>query len=156
MGIKEDKKEAVEEIKEDKKEAVEESREDKKENIPIVKILDQMFTSKSIPRQKPKSGRFWKVERAQFRQIKRDRGQRPNFEQRLKHKEEKMRNKELGDFLKNKRNQEKEELRKRIEENNTRKLENERKTEQYQIVKNPAKLKIMKKKQLKMIEKRDI
>ena len=127
-----------------------------KENIPLEKMLDQVFASKSIPRQKPKSGRFWKGERAQFRQIKRDRGQRPTFEQRLKLKEEKMRNQELAELMKNRKKQEKEELRKRIEENKAKKLENERKTEQYQLIKNPAKLKRMKKKQLRMLEKRDI
>ena len=47
--------------------------------------------------------------------------------------------------MKNKKNQEKEELRKRIEENKAKKLENERRTEQYQLVKNPAKIKRMKK-----------
>ena len=77
--------------------------------IPMEKVLDKLFASKSIPRQKPKSGRFWKGERTQFRQIKRGRGRRerdqqPSFEQRLKMKEEK--------------------LRKKIEENKTRKLEN--------------------------------
>ena len=127
-----------------------------KENIPLDKMLDQLFTSKSIPRQKPKSGRFWKGERAQFRQIKRDRGQRPTFEQRLKMKEEKLRNQELAEMMKNRKKQEKEELRKRIEENKAKKLENERKTEQYQLIKNPAKLKRMKKRQLRMLEKRDI
>ena len=142
--------------KEEKNKEETREQEEKKENIPMVKLLDKMFTSKSIPRQKPKSGRFWKGERAQFRQIKRDRGQRPSFEQRLKIKDEKLRNKELADFMKNKKNQEKEELRKRIEENKAKKLENERRTEQYQLVKNPAKIKRMKKKQLRMLEKRDI
>ena len=127
-----------------------------KENMPLEKRLDALFASKSIPRQKPKSGRFWKGERAQFRQIKRDRGQRPTFEQRLKMKEEKVRNQELAELMKNRKKQEREELRKRIEENKTKKLENERKTEQYQVIKNPAKLKRMKKKQLRMLEKRDI
>ena len=127
-----------------------------KKNIPLEKRLDALFASKSIPRQKPKSGRFWKGERAQFRQIKRDRGQRPTFEQRLKMKEEKVRNQELAELMKNRKKQEREDLRKRIEENKTKKLENERKTEQYQVIKNPAKLKRMKKKQLRMLEKRDI
>ena len=122
----------------------------------MVKILDKMFTSKTIPRKKTQSGRFWKGERSQFRQIKRDRGQRPSFEQRLKLKEEKIKNKELADLLKNRKNQEKEALRKRIDENKTRKLENEKKTEQYQVIKNQAKIKRMKKKQLRLIEKRDI
>ena len=65
------------------------------ENIPLEKRLDQLFASKSIPRQKPKSGRFWKGERTPFRQIMRgggkgNRGQKSSFKQRLKMKEEKV------------------------------------------------------------------
>merc|ERR550532_628874 len=152
----EEKKDHVDDKKSSSEKEGKGEEEDKKENIPMVELLGKMFTSKSIPRQKPRSGRFWKGERAQFRQIKRDRGQRPTFEQRLKMKEEKARNQELAELMKNRKKQEKEELRKRIEENKTKKLENERKTEQYQLVKNPAKIKRMKKKQLRMLEKRDI
>ena len=151
-----EKSEKENEVKEKPEKENEVKEKPEKENIPLEKRLDQLFASKSIPRQKPKSGRFWKGERAQFRQIKRDRGQRPTFEQRLKMKEEKARNQELAELMKNRKKQEKEELRKRIEENKTKKLENERKTEQYQLVKNPAKIKRMKKKQLRMLEKRDI
>ena len=129
---------------------------DDKENISMEALLKKVFTSKQIPRQKPKSGRFWKNDRRQFRQIKRDKGQRDTFEQRLKKKEEIRMNQELANMLIQKKNQAKEELRKRIEENKAKKLENERKTEQYQVIKNPAKLKRMKKKQLRMLEKRDI
>merc|ERR1719244_1349695 len=112
-----------------------------KENLPIVKVLDNIIVSKQIPRQKPKSGKFWKEGRQQFRQIKRDKGKKFTFEQRMKNKEEKLK---------------KEELRKKIEENKARKLENEKKSEQFQIIKNPAKIKRMKKKQLRLLEKRDI
>merc|ERR1719347_1124127 len=65
-----------------------------KENLPISKVLDNIIVSKQIPRQKPKSGKFWKEGRQQFRQIKRDKGKKFTFEQRMKNKEEKIKNKE--------------------------------------------------------------
>merc|ERR1711862_2128 len=70
-----------------------------KENLPIAKVLDNIIVSKQIPRQKPKSGKFWKEGRQQFRQIKRDKGKTFTFEQRMKNKEEKIKNKELADLL---------------------------------------------------------
>ena len=147
----------VEKKKEEKKSTVEKKEQTEgKENLPMPKLLDQVFSSKQIPRQKPKSGRFWKGERSQFRQIKKDKGQRLTFEQRVKMKEEKQRNQELAEMLNQRKKQAKEEQRKRMEENKEKRLENERRTEQYQIIKNPAKLKRMKKKQLRMLEKRDI
>jgi len=127
-----------------------------KENLPIAKMLDNIIVSKQIPRQKPKSGKFWKEGRQQFRQIKRDKGKKFTFEQRMKNKEEKMKNKELAELLLSRKAMKKEELRKKIEENKARKMENEKKSEQFQIIKNPAKIKRMKKKQLRMLEKRDI
>merc|ERR1712142_1169328 len=64
-----------------------------KENLPMEKVLDNIIVPKTIPRQKPKSGKFWKEGRQQFRQIKRDKGKKFTFEQRMKNKEEKMKNK---------------------------------------------------------------
>merc|ERR1712013_342319 len=101
-----------------------------------------LVAPKQIPRQKPKSGKFWKAERSAFRAIKKDKGQRLSFEQRLALKEEKMRNRDLAKTL--------------LEQKKAKKLENERKAEQFQVIKNPAKIKRMKKKQLRQLEKRDI
>jgi len=127
-----------------------------KENLPIVKVLDTVIVSKQIPRQKPKSGKFWKEGRQQFRQIKKDKGRKFTFEQRMKNKEEKLKNKELAELLLSRKAEKREEMRKKIEENKARKLENEKKSEQFQVIKNPAKIKRMKKKQLRMLEKRDL
>merc|ERR1712025_507466 len=115
-----------------------------------------LVAPKQIPRQKPKSGEFWKEERSAFRSLKKDKGQRLTFDQRLAMKEEKIRNRDLAKTLLEQKNQKKEEMRKKIEENKAEKLENERKAEQIQIIKNPAKIKRMKKKQLLQLEKRDI
>jgi len=137
-------------------ELAEKIKEKQSDNVNISETLEKIFVARQIPRQKPKSGKFWKGERHQFRQIKRDRGQKISFEQRMKLKEDKMKNKELADYLLSKKAEKKEEERKRAEENKANRLENQKKSEQYQIIKNPAKIKRMKKKQLKMLEKRDL
>ena len=67
-----------------------------------------------------------------------------------------MRNRDLAKTLLEQKNQKKEEMRKKIEENKAKKLENEKKSEKFQLIKNPAKIKRMKKKQLRMLEKRDV
>merc|ERR1712181_177843 len=117
---------------------------------------NSLVAPKQIPRQKPKSGKFWKEGRSAFRSLKKDKGQRLTFDQRLAMKEEKVRNRDLAKTLLEQKNLKKEEMRKKIEENKTKKLENERKAEQFQVIKNPAKIKRMKKKQLRQLEKRDI
>lgn len=75
-----------------------------------------------------------------------------NFEQRLAMKQEKEKNRDLANLLQKRKAMKKEEMRKKIEENKTKKSENEKKSEQYQVIKNPAKIK----RQLCQLEKRDI
>lgn len=64
--------------------------------------------------------------------------------------------KELSNSIKEQKKLENVEKKRRREENAQKKLENERKNEIVQIIKNPAKLKRMKKKALRKIEKRDL
>merc|ERR1712083_1191756 len=138
------------------------------EEVPEVKVTENLPPQKPkkdkdnllvkpdvIPRQKPKSGKFWKAERSQFRAIKKDRGPRLTFQQRVKRKEETEQAKELAEMLKQRKYQKKQEMKEKIEANKKRKEENEKKAEVYQIIKNPAKIKRMKKKQLRMLAKRD-
>ena len=51
--------------------------------IPLPVLLQKIFSAKTLPRQKPKSGRFWKSERCQFRKIKRDRGSKGSYVKRI-------------------------------------------------------------------------
>lgn len=64
--------------------------------------------------------------------------------------------KELSKSIKEDKRLENVQKKERREENAKRRLENERKSEIVQVIKNPAKLKRMKKKQLRKIEKRDL
>jgi len=137
---------------------VEEATETKKTkyNKSETKLKENMLVkAEHIPRQKPKSGKFWKASRSQFNSVKKDQGPRLTFEQRVKRKEEKDRAKELAEMLIKRKIQKKQELKEKMEANKKKKEENERRAEVYQVIKNPAKIKRMKKKQLRLLAKRD-
>ncbi|XP_055698311.1 coiled-coil domain-containing protein 86 [Phlebotomus papatasi] len=108
-----------------------------------------------VPRGIPKSGRVWKSQKQKFSTIKKSLHRR-TFEKKEQLREEIKQIKELSRSIKEQKQQEKEQLKQRREENEKRKLENQRKSEIVQIIKNPAKLKRIRKKQLRMIEKRDL
>ncbi|KAL9705042.1 hypothetical protein quinque_008560 [Culex quinquefasciatus] len=109
----------------------------------------------SIPKGKPKSGRIWKTQKERFATVKKSvRGKVKT--KHLAYREEIKQIKELSRSIKEERKQQNEEKKQRREENKLRRLENERKSEIVQIIKNPAKLKRMRKKQLRQIEKRDL
>ena len=135
--------------------------------------------AKVIPKGKPKSGRFWKSDRDRFRSVIKSKGLKMTFEQRLKRKEEMQKAKEFEQSLKAEVKQRKEDHKRRREENAKRREENQRKSEVVEIVssylvvtdlsslltwllpflfqiKNPNKIKRMKRKQLRMIAKRDV
>ncbi|XP_062141576.1 LOW QUALITY PROTEIN: coiled-coil domain-containing protein 86 [Drosophila sulfurigaster albostrigata] len=109
----------------------------------------------SIPRGQPKSNRPWKTPKQKFSKIKKT-VNRLTFE-----KKEALRNelryiKEKSKEIKDQRKEAAVQHHQRRVENAERRLANERRAEVVQVIKNPAKLKRMKKKQMRMIEKRDL
>ncbi|XP_043093444.1 coiled-coil domain-containing protein 86 [Puntigrus tetrazona] len=112
--------------------------------------------SKMIPLGKPKSGRVWKDRNKQrFSALLRDKPLRTSWEKKMEAKREKQLVKQYQQRLKDEQSREKEEKKKRRAENLRRRAENERKAEIVQVIKNTSKIKRMKKKQLRKIEKRD-
>ncbi|XP_004065933.1 coiled-coil domain-containing protein 86 [Oryzias latipes] len=109
-----------------------------------------------IPLGKPKSGRVWKDRNKQrFSALLRDKPLCSSWEKKMEAKREKELVKAYSLKLKEEKARQKEEKRKRREENLKRRAENERKAEIVQVIRNTAKIKRMKKKQLRKIEKRD-
>ncbi|XP_047434463.1 coiled-coil domain-containing protein 86 [Mugil cephalus] len=109
-----------------------------------------------IPLGKPKSGRVWKDRNKQrFSALVRDKPLCSSWEKKMQAKREKDLVKKYSQQLKDEKIRQKEEKRKRREENLRRRAENERKAEIVQVIRNTSKIKRMKKKQLRRIEKRD-
>ncbi|XP_008285158.1 coiled-coil domain-containing protein 86 [Stegastes partitus] len=109
-----------------------------------------------IPLGKPKSGRVWKNRNKQrFSAVVRDKPLCTSWEKKMVARREKEFVKQYALQLKEEKAKQKEEKRKRREENLKRREENERKAEIVQVIRNTAKIKRMKKKQLRKIEKRD-
>ncbi|KAL5017239.1 hypothetical protein ScPMuIL_006828 [Solemya velum] len=117
--------------------------------------VDSAILLKNIPRGRPKSGRLWKTTRTnRYSEIKKDKPLRSSWSEKMARKAEQKSVKNLEKELKEGRTKELEEKRKRQEEKKKRKMENEKKSEIVQTIKNTAKIKRMKKKQLRQIEKR--
>ncbi|KAK3606526.1 hypothetical protein CHS0354_041482 [Potamilus streckersoni] len=114
-----------------------------------------MSDGKITPRGKPKSGRTWKSPKnSRFSEITRDKPLKTSWANKMKKKAELKSIREYEKRLKDEKAKEFEQKRQRKEENKRRRLENERKAEIVQPVKNTAKIKRMRKKQLRQIEKR--
>ncbi|KAJ8281269.1 hypothetical protein GJAV_G00065610 [Gymnothorax javanicus] len=116
----------------------------------------RVIQKQMMPLGKPKSGRVWKDRNKQrFSNLLRDKPLKSSWEKKMEAKREKELVRKFSLQLKEEKAREKEEKRKRREENLRRRQENERKAEIVQVIRNTAKIKRMKKKQLRKIEKRD-
>ncbi|KAG8549311.1 hypothetical protein GDO81_021642 [Engystomops pustulosus] len=148
----------LQEIADDKEtEELQEAAEDKgfrgsgEQEPPVKRIKMQI----EIPKGKPKSGRVWKENKKRFSSMVKDRPLRTSWEVKMKQRQEQKMMKSFAQQLKDEKQQEKEEKKRRREENLRRRLANERKAEVVQVIRNPAKIKRARKKQLRSIEKRD-
>ncbi|KAM4703400.1 coiled-coil domain-containing protein 86 [Rhinophrynus dorsalis] len=114
------------------------------------------FRCQEKPRGKPKSGRVWKdFNKKRFSQMVKDRPLHTSWEVKMRDRQEKKLLKSYSQQLKQEKQHELYERKRRREENLKRRLQNERKAEVVQVIRNPGKLKRAGKKQLRRIEKRD-
>ncbi|XP_003224171.2 coiled-coil domain-containing protein 86 [Anolis carolinensis] len=110
----------------------------------------------AIPKGRPKSGRVWKdASKKRFSLMTMDKALRTSWERKMKERQEKKLVKDFARQLEEEKQREREEKKQRRRDNLKRRLENERKAEVVQVIRNPIKLKRAKKKQLRRIEKRD-
>ncbi|XP_023562792.1 coiled-coil domain-containing protein 86, partial [Octodon degus] len=109
-----------------------------------------------VPRGRPKSGRVWKDRaRKRFSQMVQDKPLRTSWQRKMKERQERKLARDFARHLEEEKARRRQEKKQRRAENLRRRLENERKAEVVQVIRNPAKLKRVKKKQLRSIQKRD-
>ncbi|XP_022665633.1 coiled-coil domain-containing protein 86-like [Varroa destructor] len=111
---------------------------------------------REIPRGVPKSGRVWKQPKQRFRSMIAVKPLKTSFEKSM---QERLQRKKIRELEKERaaRNAARREAKRRsCEANRKRREENERKGEIVSVIKNTAKMKRMKKKQLRNIKKRDV
>lgn len=109
-----------------------------------------------IPKGKPKSGRVWKDPcKKRFSHMLQDKPLRTSWQRKMKERQEKKLARDFARHLEEEKARRRQEKKERRAENLRRRLENERKAEVVQVIRNPAKLKRAKKRQLRSIEKRD-
>lgn len=123
---------------------------------PAAKKLKEKEELPIIPKGKPKSGRVWKDRsKKRFSQMVQDKPLRTSWQRKMKERQERKLAKDFARHLEEEKQRRRQEKKERRAENLRRRLENERKAEIVQVIRNPAKLKKAKKKHLRSIEKRD-
>merc|ERR1711982_233667 len=106
-------------------------------------------------RGRTKTGRLWKTTQTQrFSALKQDKGGKKNWDTKVAERLRKKLEKEFEKNLKEEKRKKMEILKKREKEKREKKRENERKGEVVVPIKDTTKIKRMKKKQLKYIQKR--
>lgn len=109
----------------------------------------------TVVKGKPKSGRFWKSEKKRFSSIIKTKGIKKPFQKNQELRQKMKHIKELSNSIKAAKEEENEKRKQRRRENLKRQEENQRKSEVVQVITNTKKIKKMKKKHLRNVEKRD-
>lgn len=107
-------------------------------------------------RGKPQSGKFWKSNKKKFSSIIKTKGIRSSFEKKETLRNDLKRIKQASKAIVEAKKEEKEQKKQRRRDNLKRQEENRKKSEVVQVITNTSKIKRMKKKQLRQIEKRDV
>ncbi|XP_026501399.2 coiled-coil domain-containing protein 86 [Vanessa tameamea] len=119
-----------------------------------IKVINDDKNVKEL-RGQPKSGRFWKTKKERFSSVVKTKGIRPDFKKKTALRIELKRTKDLSKQVLEEIKEKELTRKERRRENIKRTEENKKKSEIVQVITNTAKLKRMKKKQLKFTEKRD-
>lgn len=118
-----------------------------------------IFSTEAVPiqvRGKPQSGKFWKNKKEKFSSIVKTKGIRSSFEKKQALRQELKLIKEASRAIVEAKQEEKEQKKQKRRDNLKRQEENRKKSEVVQVITNTSKIKRMKKKHLRKIEKRDI
>ncbi|CAJ0574398.1 unnamed protein product, partial [Mesorhabditis spiculigera] len=103
-----------------------------------------------------KSGRWWKEPKKPVNTLNKNKRLHSTWEKKMNERDKKAAAKLLQDGIREKISQEKQDKVARKKEQEERRKENERKAEIVQVIRKTEKLKRLKKKQLRKVEKRDI
>ena len=125
------------------------------EETKAKRIASENVDLANIPRGKPKSGRAWKTTRVnRHSEFKRDKHLKTSWTLKAKERADKKALKKYENELKEAKAKEIAAKKERVRQNKKRQEEMQKRAEIVQTIKNTSKIKRMKKKQLRMIEKR--
>ncbi|KAG0721508.1 Coiled-coil domain-containing protein 86 [Chionoecetes opilio] len=116
------------------------------------KKIDQL---RSIPKGRSVSGRWWKAEKQRFRSINKDASGKKSWSRKMQLKQWRGDVMAKSAAIEAEKLKKKEDLKERQKLNKTRREENARKSEIVQVIKDPRKIKKMKRKQLRYLATRD-
>ncbi|XP_050691551.1 coiled-coil domain-containing protein 86-like [Eriocheir sinensis] len=128
---------------------------DKKLLKVIPELEKKIEQLRSVPKGQPISGKWWKKEKQRFRSINKDASGKKKWSKKMHLKQWRGDVMARSAVIEAEKQQKKEDLKERQRINKIRREENAKKSEIVQVIKDPRKIKKMKRKQLRYIETRD-